>query len=91
VGTTILASTRATPRTKADCNARARSVTGAQTLRRTSPADECGAVAQLGERRDGIAKVWGSIPHGSTISQPFGRMSLSTVRQGDRERLDWEG
>ena len=26
----------------------------------------CGAVAQLGERRDGIAKVWGSIPHGST-------------------------
>ena len=26
-----------------------------------------GAVAQLGERRDGIAKVWGSIPHGSTI------------------------
>ena len=25
-----------------------------------------GAVAQLGERRDGIAKVWGSIPHGST-------------------------
>ena len=29
-----------------------------------------GAVAQLGERRDGIAKVWGSIPHGSTILIP---------------------
>ena len=30
-----------------------------------------GAVAQLGERRDGIAKVWGSIPHGSTILPYF--------------------
>ena len=27
-----------------------------------------GAVAQLGERYNGIVEVWGSIPHGSTIS-----------------------
>ncbi len=33
----------------------------------TLPGKKDGAVAQLGERCDGIAEVWGSIPHGSTI------------------------
>src|SRR6478609_8456824 len=52
-----------------------------------------GAVAQLGERRNGIAKVRGSIPLGSTTShfsqvvlaplQGFARVSRSQVRIAD--------
>ena len=36
-----------------------------------------GAVAQLGERRNGIAKVRGSIPLGSTISPSIGPFALA--------------
>ncbi len=38
-----------------------------------------GAVAQLGERRNGIAKVRGSIPLGSTILKPAAMRAFSFV------------
>lgn len=34
---------------------------------------DCGAIAQLVERRVRNAKVWGSIPHSSTIMESVGR------------------
>ncbi len=46
-----------------------RTITSSPSLRATG---NCfGAVAQLGERRNGIAKVRGSIPLGSTILLNF--------------------
>lgn len=48
----------------------------------TLPGEKDGAVAQLGERCDGIAEVWGSIPHGSTIS-----LLMCVRRDVDHPRL----
>ena len=48
-----------------------------------SPSRGFGAVAQLGERCNGIAEVRGSIPLGSTIPDA---MTLPTDRSDDPER-----
>ena len=49
---------------------------------------ECGAVAQLGERRDGIAKVWGSIPHGSTIQNVPDFLAFTRTARATRCKID---
>ena len=36
-----------------------------------------GAVAQLGERYNGIVEVWGSIPHGSTNFSKYNNLLSS--------------
>jgi hypothetical protein len=46
----------------------------------------CGAVAQLGERLNGIQEVVGSIPIGSTISL-FPKKSSLLTRWHDQHRL----
>jgi hypothetical protein len=46
----------------------------------------CGAVAQLGERLNGIQEVVGSIPIGSTIF-PFLKNSSLLTRRYDQYRL----
>jgi PD-(D/E)XK nuclease superfamily protein len=42
----------------------------------TLPLTRLGPIAQLGERRHGMAEVVGSIPTGSTGKPPLGRLSL---------------
>ena len=46
-----------------------------------------GAVAQLGERYNGIVEVWGSIPHGSTISLSRGYGDYRGVLRGPLSRV----
>ena len=49
--------------------------------RRRDLATSHGAVAQLGERYNGIVEVWGSIPHGSTTYFSLVYQCVSLVRK----------